>query len=1382
MGYDGYLKFSTKLDNSEFESGMKKLSSVAKAGAVAVSAAVGVSIGAAIKVGSQFESSMSQVASTMGMTVEQINSGDKSFQALEQAAKDAGVATKFSASQAGEALNYLALAGYDAEKSVKALPDVLNLAAAGGLELGYASDLVTDSMSALGTETDQLTSFTDQLAKASQKSNTNVGQLGEAILAVGGTAKDLAGGTVELNTALGILADNGIKGAEGGTALRNIMLAMTPTTDKARGAFKRLSLESYDANGNLRPLNETFRDLNEKLSSMSSEGKTQVLDEIFNKVDLKSVNALLANSGERFDELSTYIANADGAAANMAETMNDNLKGQVTILGSSLEGTGIQIYEKFEGPLKRAAKVAIQSVSDIGSSLKDGKLSESMDSLAESTGNFMEEVARLSAKGLPKLIDGLAFITSHGKETVAMLVSAKIAMVGFKNIAVIDGVMNSWKAATITVRGYSGAMLANNAVSVTGRSVNILLASTMSAQELIVGILTGKVALATAAQAAWNTVMMANPIGAVVVVVAALVAGLAILSVATKKESDEQIELNKKMGESEASLKSHLKSKEEMKKTRQDGIDMSMSEIDYAQKQIDKMDEFVDANGRVKEGYEARARALEEQVNAIIPNAIELSEEEGAMYLTVADNLDLLMEKKKINALLDAYHEEYVEALKNQSKAIEEMSAAQDVLEGKKRLLIQAEQELQQAMETGRDSAVRVAEEKVAALQGEVDASQTIYDKNGEIAKGYFDTIDRQNKLEILSHSDKVDEMKQGMKDLEYNLKEYTGTNSTEMKKQLQDTTAAYAQHLSLAKQYNGDITETQLAALLDAKANADQTVAEYAKTGEEIPLQIKNGMQKNEKQVPEIVGLLVSAGIIKAEESEKLFAGVGENYALGFANSLGSKSMIDLVTNRAGALAFASLTGLKTPLKIQSPSRSTYKIGDYFVQGFTNAVNDKKSKAQKAVEDMSKSILSSASEVVSEQRFYNKMSTAQEVSFWEGMFQIAELKSEEIKKVEKNLYLARQKMAKESYSNSKIWIEDRKYYNKLSLSEELQAWQRVQDRYLAGTDERMEADKKVYEVKGKIVKEMESLEKGYTETLKKRSSELFKSFNLFDEVKKDNEVSGKQLLSNLEEQISTMESFYADLDKLTQKGVSDDLVESIRDMGVGASDELKALIRLSDSDLEKYSNLFGEKQKLANDLATAELENLKIETDTKVSELLEGVEEQFDRSPAIGLDMSNGIANGILSGMSNVIHAAIKVAQAAIRAAKRELDINSPSKVMRDQVGRMIPKGIAIGMEAEIPAVEKAMSTDMEALVRKMRSAVEMENQRVVDQVKPSVINMFQTSVQQGDSDKNPTKEGDFIVNIEKVENANGRTIEDFCTEVEFYRRRKSTATGGIA
>ena len=143
----------------------------------------------AVTVAASFEKGMSQVAATMGMTAEEVNGGSEAFENLKQAAMDAGKSTQFSASESAEALNYLALAGYDAEKAIETLPTVLNLAASGGLELGYASDIMTDAMSALGDTAGTAENFVDKLAKTASKSNTSVGQLGEAILTVGGTAK-----------------------------------------------------------------------------------------------------------------------------------------------------------------------------------------------------------------------------------------------------------------------------------------------------------------------------------------------------------------------------------------------------------------------------------------------------------------------------------------------------------------------------------------------------------------------------------------------------------------------------------------------------------------------------------------------------------------------------------------------------------------------------------------------------------------------------------------------------------------------------------------------------------------------------------------------------------------------------------------------------------------------------------------------------------------------------------------------------------------------------------------------------------------------------------------------------------------------------------------
>lgn len=317
-------------DTSGAEQGIKKtqtlgqklskgLKTASKVGAAAIAGATTAVIAftkSSVDVGKQFDASMSQVAATMGKTTDEIDD-------LRKFAQKMGRETAFSATQAADALNYMALAGYDSETSMKMLPNVLNLAAAGGMELAAASDMVTDAQSALGLSLDETSEMVDKMAKASSKSNTSVSQLGEAILTIGGTAKNLQGGTTELATALGILADNGIKASEGGTNLRNVLLNLTPKSEDAAKAMEQIGLKAYDANGEMRPLKDIFYDMNVAMADMSTEERQNILSNIFNKVDLKAVNALMATSVDRWDELATAIDGAWYTTESLTKSLGD---------------------------------------------------------------------------------------------------------------------------------------------------------------------------------------------------------------------------------------------------------------------------------------------------------------------------------------------------------------------------------------------------------------------------------------------------------------------------------------------------------------------------------------------------------------------------------------------------------------------------------------------------------------------------------------------------------------------------------------------------------------------------------------------------------------------------------------------------------------------------------------------------------------------------------------------------------------------------------------------------------------------------------------------------------------------------------------------------
>lgn len=397
----------TKLDTSGFTKGVSSMtvaagnliSDLTKTAATKLAGLAKSSV----SVGMNFDASMSQVAATMGTTVDQIDN-------LTKVAKEMGSTTKFTATQAADALNYLALAGYDADKAAEVLPSVLNLAAAGGMDLAYASDLVTDAMASLNIEANKqnVDDFGNKLAMAASKANANVSQLGEAILTVGGTAANLKGGTTELTTALGLLANVGIKGAEGGTHLRNIILSLQSPTDEAAKKMQKLGLSVYDSQGKMRGLNDILSDLNSAMKGMTQGQKDSIINQLFNKTDLAAVNGLLAAQGEQWDTLAAQIDSADGAMGQMAETQIDNLQGAMTIMSSAFEGMQLAVYDELEPTLTEAVKWGTDCLTQLTTALSEG----GPEAMLAAAGEIISDLAAGIAAQLPGLMQtGVEIIT-----------------------------------------------------------------------------------------------------------------------------------------------------------------------------------------------------------------------------------------------------------------------------------------------------------------------------------------------------------------------------------------------------------------------------------------------------------------------------------------------------------------------------------------------------------------------------------------------------------------------------------------------------------------------------------------------------------------------------------------------------------------------------------------------------------------------------------------------------------------------------------------------------------------------------------------------------------------------------------------------------------
>lgn len=368
MSYDGYLKFNTKIDSSGFSSGIHKIGSIAKTGLSVIggfaAGIVGAGSAAAVKIGISFESQMSKVQAISGATGDELS-------ALTEKAKEMGQATKFSATESAQALEYMAMAGWKTEDMLGGIEGVMNLAAASGEDLATTADIVTDSLTAFGMSASESGHFADVLAVASSNANTNVSMMGETFKYVAPVAGALGYSAEDTALAIGLMANSGIKAGQAGTALRAIMSRMAKPTDEVEASMQRLGISLTDSQGNMKSLNEMIKDLRDGFSGLTEAEAAQMAAALGGQEAMSGLLAIVNASDEDFSKLESSIYSCDGAAAQMADTMNNNLQGQLTILKSSAEALGLELYESIQTPLTDIAKSGIEEINKLTQAFRD---------------------------------------------------------------------------------------------------------------------------------------------------------------------------------------------------------------------------------------------------------------------------------------------------------------------------------------------------------------------------------------------------------------------------------------------------------------------------------------------------------------------------------------------------------------------------------------------------------------------------------------------------------------------------------------------------------------------------------------------------------------------------------------------------------------------------------------------------------------------------------------------------------------------------------------------------------------------------------------------------------------------------------------------------
>lgn len=580
----------------------------------------------------------------------------------------------------------------------------------------------------------------------------------------------------------------------------------------------------------------------------------------------------------------------------------------------------------------------------------------------------------------------------------------------------------------------------------------------------------------------------------------------------------------------------------------------------------------------------------------------------------------------------------------------------------------------------------------------------------------------------------------------------------------------------------------------------------------------LADAIRTNVPLVNDAIANLIAAMIEAFVDTVLSFFEIGANIVNGLIEGIGSMitAAIDAIVNCVSGI----IDGAKSFLGIASPSKVFRdEVGVMIGKGLAKGIQNSSKEAADASSEMAKGVFDSAKEWIDERKYYNNLSLGEELYVWQEVQKKYKAGSEGYKNADKEVYRVRNELVKESYSKSIAWMDKQKYYNKLTLDEELAAWERVQKKYLKGTEERINADKEVYRVKNELLKEgynhsvewiddekyynklslgeelaaWERIQTRYakgTEERKKADREVYRlknelvakqtqldeeyysktaaineklktdiktvtdtyeravearakalsdSYGLFDEVaKQEDAVSGDKLLDNLQDQVDAFEDWQKQLHILSKKGMDEELLKELTEMGPKSLEQIQALNTLSSAELTQYVLLWREKHEQARKQSVEELEGMRIDTETKIkelntqaskdldtykttwltktAELTKGVKTEFTDLntdvttsmstlntltqkafgaivtgikktlttvdwAAVGTNIVQGITAGIKSNSAKLAMEAATMAKQALQAAKKALGIHSPSKEF-ENVGMYSVKGLAWGLK----------------------------------------------------------------------------------------------------
>lgn len=858
--------------------------------------------------GTSFDAAMSQVGAVSGAT-------GKDLEALTEKAKEMGSTTKFSASEAAEAFNYMAMAGWKTEDMINGIDGVLNLAAAAGADLATTSDIVTDALTAMGYSAKDAGRLADVMAAASSNANTNVEMMGETFKYAASVAGSLGYSMEDVALATGLMANSGVKASMAGTALRSIMQRIATDTGDAATTMHQMGIETTNADGTMRPLRDIMGDLRKAMANLTDEQKTATAKTIAGTEAMGGLLAIINASETDYNKLTNAIDNSSGAAERMAKTMQNNVAGKMTALKSQLEGIYLTIWNKVEPAISKA-------ISSISRALKN----VDWDSFGKKAG-----------EALTKLVNAFTWLLEHGNLVAAAIKGVLAAFVIAKVVDFTTSIVGTVTALTKAIsaaQGFSGALGAIGAA------------------------------------------VSANPIGLLIGLLGGVAVAVGSVVSSLNDAESEVDEFSEQLEEQTNRINDNKTSWEELKKAQQESLNTEMTHLTHVTALKDELLSLVDANGKVKEGYEGRVGFILGELNNALGTEYTMTGNVIDKYGELVDSIDEVIEKKKAQIILNSQEAAYEEAITKQRDAYLELDKIYSDYIAKKEEKQKVEELYNELLNRGvslNNEVMIGLREKMGTLDEETSNLKDNYNNQLGLLDEYAYNIGVYEQNMSLAHEGRYDEMTTATWDyvkelqkagdsekgilegnvkssdlqLEHLQKLYEKTGNEIYLNQIENAKKQKAANEENLKTYTSTTEQGLkknkdhwLENTADVLSKLSGKKVEFKQVGDDQVQYYEDGMAIGEpiaRKRAEIIARDTLAEFDKQAEAE----GAGKNVITGFTNGEGNMSLQNTAFRVAQNFAGSILDKLKSKLGIASPSKETRKMGEFLLQGLGLGIKD---------------------------------------------------------------------------------------------------------------------------------------------------------------------------------------------------------------------------------------------------------------------------------------------------------------------------------------------------------------------------------------------------------------------------------------------------------